>query len=119
MKMMGVLLTYMMITYLLTNSEPTEPTSQKSCRLIPDPLDIRGCQARESRVVSWGSKRFDGPSGPESIAFSDRPIPQVVFCLTHEEMVLQGNWPEASRKDLSPSSGPGGYLSPTSPQSLS
>jgi hypothetical protein len=29
-------------------------------------------------------------------------------------MALRGNWPEAPREDLSPSSGPGGYLSPTS-----
>jgi hypothetical protein len=38
----GALHTYMMITCLLTNSEPTELISRKSCRLIPDPPDIRG-----------------------------------------------------------------------------
>jgi hypothetical protein len=37
----------------------------------------------------------------------------------HEEMALRSNWLEAPCKDLSPSSGPGGYLSPTNPQSLS
>jgi hypothetical protein len=69
----------MMITYLLTNSESTEPISRKSCRLIPDPPDIRGCPARENRAVSCGSTRFDGPSGLKSIASLDRPIPSVVF----------------------------------------
>jgi hypothetical protein len=28
-------------------------------------------------------------------------------------MALRGDWPEAPREALSPSSGPGGYLSPT------
>jgi hypothetical protein len=69
----------MMITYLLTNSEPTEPISQKSRRLIPDPPDIRGFQAWESLAVSWGSTRFDGSSGLKSIASLDQPIPPVVF----------------------------------------
>jgi hypothetical protein len=31
---------------------------------------------------------------------------------------LRGNWPEALRKDLSPSSGPGGYLSPIATTSI-
>jgi hypothetical protein len=60
-------------------SEPNELISWKSHRLIPNSPDIRGCQAQESRVVPWGSTRFDGPSGLESIDFSDRPIPLVAF----------------------------------------
>jgi hypothetical protein len=31
----------------------------------------------------------------------------------HDEMAMRRNWPEAPHKDLSPSSGPKGYLSPT------
>jgi hypothetical protein len=69
----------MMIACLLTNSEPTELISQKSRRLIPNPPDIRGCQARESQADSWGSARFDGPSRLESIDFLHRPIPLVAF----------------------------------------
>jgi hypothetical protein len=34
--------TYMMIMYLLTNSELTEPNPRESHRLIPEPPDIRG-----------------------------------------------------------------------------
>jgi hypothetical protein len=33
----GALYTYMRITCLLNNSDPTELISQKSCRLIPNP----------------------------------------------------------------------------------
>jgi hypothetical protein len=93
----GALLTYMMIAYHLANSEPTELTSRKSRRLIPDPPDIRGCQARESHAVSWGSARFDGPSGPESIAFLGRPIPPVVFTRPTKRWPcgVTGLWPHA------------------------
>jgi hypothetical protein len=72
----------MMITCLLTNIEPTELISRKSRWLIPNPPDIRGCQAQESRAISWGSARFDGPSGLESIDFSDQPIPLGAFART-------------------------------------
>jgi hypothetical protein len=67
------------ITCFLTNSELTELIFRKSRRLIPNPLDIRGCQARESQAVSWSSEQFDGPPGLESIDFSDRFIPLVTF----------------------------------------
>jgi hypothetical protein len=75
----GALHTYMMITCFLTNSEPTELIFRKSRCLIPNSLDIRGCQARESQAVSWSSEQFDGPPGLESIDFSDRLIPPVTF----------------------------------------
>jgi hypothetical protein len=39
--------------------------------------------------------------------------------LAHEGMTLRDNGPEAFREAFLPSSGPRGYLSPTSPQSLS
>jgi hypothetical protein len=75
----GALLTYMMIMYLLTNSEPTEPIFRKSYRLIPDPPRHSRVPGARSRTVTWDSARFEGPSGLESIAFSDWPIPPVVF----------------------------------------
>jgi hypothetical protein len=35
------------------------------------------------------------------------------LCPAHDETALQANWSVAPCKGLSPSSGPGGYLSPT------
>jgi hypothetical protein len=62
------------------------------------------------------SAQVDGLPRPESAAFSGRPITPVVLARPTKGKPCEVTGP---RPRATPSSGPGGYLSPTSPQSLS
>jgi hypothetical protein len=104
---------------LLSNSEPTELISLLSCRLIL--VQFRRLRALRGRI---GLKlRITFKSTRAAWARVDPILRQSILLvippLAHEGLDLRNNGPGVFREAFQPSSGPRGYLSPTSPQSLS
>jgi hypothetical protein len=104
---------------LLSNSEPTELISLLSCRLIL--VQFRRLGALHGKIGSklWITFKSTQAAWARVDPILRRSILPVIPPLAHEGVALQNNGPGVFREAFQPSSGPGGYLSPTSPQSLS
>jgi hypothetical protein len=69
--------------------------------------------ARESRINTMDNAWIQRAVWARVYPISRQSNPPAVLPLAHEGMALRNNGPKAFREAFYPSSGPGGYLSPT------
>jgi hypothetical protein len=98
---------------LLSNSEPTELISLLSCRLIL--VQFRRLRALRGKIGSklWITFKSTRAAWARVDPILRRSILPVIPPLAHEGVALRNNGPGVFREAFQPSSGPGGYLSPT------
>jgi hypothetical protein len=81
--------------------------------------DIQGRPTRESQIGAVDSAYIQRAAWARVCFFLASAHSISSSPMAHEGVALRDNRPKAFREAFLPSSGPGGYLSPTSPQSLS
>jgi hypothetical protein len=103
----------------LGNSEPTELIFLQSCRLIL--TQFRCPRWSRGRIGSelWITLKTPRTALARACSFLVSAHSASSSPLAHEGMALRDSKPKTVCEAFQPSSGPGGYLSHTSPQSLS